>query len=84
VVGAGVAVVDGVAVAADKVDLNTADIETLQTLSGIGPARAEAIIEYRETNSGFMSVDELVNVSGIGIKTVESLRERITATRQDS
>lgn len=74
----------GVAVSADAVDLNTADAATLQTLGSIGPARAEAIIAYREENGGFKSVDELVNVSGIGIKTVESLREQLTVSAGDS
>ena len=50
------------------VNLNTATLEQLDELDGIGPATAESIIEYRETNGGFGSVEELGQVSGIGEK----------------
>ncbi|MGN6223038.1 ComEA family DNA-binding protein [Pseudoxanthomonas sp.] len=64
--------------AADKVNINTADAATLQTvLIGIGQAKAEAIIEYRKTNGPFKSAEELAMVKGIGLKTVERNRERI-------
>lgn len=64
--------------AADKVNINTADAATLQTvLIGIGQAKAEAIIEYRKTNGPFKSPEELAMVKGIGLKTVERNRERI-------
>ena len=48
-----------------KVNLNTADKEELMTLSGIGEARAEAILEYREEKGGFQSVEELKEIDGI-------------------
>ena len=64
--------------AEDKVNINKADSSKLQTVPGIGPATAQKIIEYREKNGRFSSVDELKNVSGIGDKTLENMREYIT------
>lgn len=61
-----------------KVNLNTADATELQTLSGIGEKKAQDIISYRETNGSFQTVEDLLNVSGIGDKTLENLREMIT------
>ena len=58
-----------------KVSLNQATLEEFQTLPGIGPAKAMAIINYREEFGMFNSVDELTNVSGIGEKTLEKLRD---------
>jgi competence protein ComEA len=63
---------------AAAVNLNTATQEELQSLTGIGPAKAEAILRYREENGPFGSVDELVQVSGIGEKTLEQLRDQVT------
>ncbi|HEM3661009.1 TPA: helix-hairpin-helix domain-containing protein [Streptococcus suis] len=61
-----------------KVSLNTATEADLQTISGIGAKRAADIIAYREANGGFKSVDDLNNVSGIGDKTMESIRPYVT------
>ncbi|MBO4446068.1 MAG: helix-hairpin-helix domain-containing protein [Clostridia bacterium] len=61
-----------------KVNINTATAEELETLSGIGPAKAQAIVAYRETNGPFSSVNELVNVSGIGEKTLAKIIDDIT------
>ncbi|MGC9456473.1 MAG: ComEA family DNA-binding protein [Halothiobacillaceae bacterium] len=72
------------ALAEAMVNLNTADAETLQTLHGIGESRAADIVEYREANGGFKSVDELVNISGIGEKTLERIRDQVTISGSDS
>ncbi len=60
------------------VDLNTATEAELDALKGVGPAKAKAIIDYREKNGPFKSVDELDNVKGFGAKTVEKLRPELT------
>ena len=62
----------------NKVNLNTADLSELQTISGIGQKRAQDILEYREANGKFNSVDDLKNVSGVGAKTLEKLKEYVT------
>lgn len=67
-----------VASAADPVNVNAADREALQSLNGVGPATAEAIIEEREANGPFTRVEELVRVNGIGETTMERLREAVT------
>lgn len=60
------------------VNINTADAESLQNeLKGIGAQKAQAIVAYREANGVFNSADDLVNVKGIGEKTVEKNRENI-------
>ena len=68
----------GSAFAAEKVNLNTADAATLDTLPRIGPAMAERIIAWREANGPFTVVEDLLSVSGIGDKTFEGLRELVT------
>lgn len=60
-----------------KVNLNTANETELQTLPGIGPAKAAAIIEFRETNGPFKVIEDLKAISGIGDKTFEKLQEQI-------
>lgn len=60
-----------------KVNLNTADETTLQTLSGIGEARARAIIAYREAHGGFRSTEELMEIEGIKEKLYEKIKEQI-------
>ena len=68
----------GSAFAAEKVDINTADAAQLeQALVGVGPSKAEAIVEYRKANGPFKSPDELALVTGIGLKTVERNRDLI-------
>ena len=60
-----------------KIDLNKADVTELQNLPGIGPAKATAIIEYRDTNGKFNAIEDLKNISGIGDKTFEKLKDLI-------
>jgi competence protein ComEA len=59
-------------------NLNTATLEQLDTLSGIGPLTAQKILDYREEQGGFGSVEELGEVPGIGEKRLASLREEVT------
>ena len=69
-----------VAVAAERVNVNSADAETLATeLIGIGPAKAAAIVAYRQEQGSFKSVDDLLLVRGIGQSILDKNRERITA-----
>ncbi len=60
------------------VNINTADQAALETLPGIGPALAERIINYREENGNFESIEALKNVSGIGPATLSEIRNQIT------
>lgn len=80
--GAPVAAVGPAGVAAEApaapVNLNSATAEELQTLDGVGPATAADILEYRTQQGGFRSVDDLDQVPGIGPKTMEALRDRVT------
>jgi competence protein ComEA len=59
----------------DLIDLNRADKEEIQELSGIGPSKAENIIKYREKVGKFTKIKELLNVSGIGPKTMEKIKD---------
>lgn len=69
----------GAAGAAEVVNINTADAATIdRVLVNVGPAKAQAIVEYRKAHGAFRSVDQLALVKGIGLKTVEKNRDRIT------
>ncbi|MDX1569822.1 MAG: ComEA family DNA-binding protein [Xanthomonadales bacterium] len=87
------ALLAGAAFAGEPVNVNTASAQEMaDALTGIGMTKAEAIIDYREANGPFQHVDELVNVKGIGLKTVDRNRDfilldgeaRSTASNQDS
>lgn len=60
------------------ININTASLEELVTLDGIGEKTAQKIIEYREMNNGFLNVDELLEVSGIGEAKLDKIRNSIT------
>lgn len=60
------------------VNLNTASISDLDSLPGIGPALAQRILDFRERNGGFRTVEDLLEVPGIGSKKFEELRELVT------
>lgn len=62
----------------DLVNINTAGTDELKTLSGIGESKAASIISYRDSHSGFKSVDELTQVDGIGDATLNKIRDMIT------
>lgn len=62
----------------DKVNLNTADVAALQTLSGIGQKKAEKIIDYRQQHGNFKTIDDLKNVSGFGEKTMAKYKDQLT------
>lgn len=61
----------------DKININTANNQELQELSGIGPSTSDKIIKYREEHGNFLSIEDIMNVSGIGIKTFDKFKEKI-------
>lgn len=68
----------GAVLAEESVNINTATAEELaEVLNGIGEARAQAIVEYRESNGSFTHPDELINVRGIGMATLDRNRDSI-------
>jgi len=62
----------------EKININTATAGELEQLPGIGPSKAKAIVDYRNRNGPFRSPAEIQNVSGIGPKTFEKLKDLIT------
>ena len=62
----------------DKVNINRATVAELTVLPGIGEKRAQAIVEYREENGLFESIDDLINVRGIGPKILADIADNIT------
>lgn len=64
--------------AAETVNINTADAETLMSIQGIGEKRAEAIVKYRDEHGPFSSVEELMNVDGVGPVTLDNNRDSLT------
>ena len=68
----------GAAIAGETVNINTADAATIdRVLVNVGPAKAQAIVDYRKANGAFKSAEQLAMVKGIGLKTVEKNRDRI-------
>ena len=61
------------------VDINTADLDALMTLPGIGEVLAQRILDYRQKNGNFQSLEELTNVNGIGTKRLEAILDYATA-----
>ena len=66
------------ATATAPVNLNTATVEQLATIPGVGPKMAERIIDYRQKNGGFKKVEDLMNVSGVGEKSFLKMKPLIT------
>ena len=62
----------------DRVNINTANIDELDTLPGIGPSTAQAIIDHRRQFGNFQRTDELTDVSGIGPATYDRIKDMIT------
>jgi competence ComEA-like helix-hairpin-helix protein len=65
-------------IAGELININTASLEELDTLPGIGPSKAAAIVDYREANGDFQTIDDIINVSGIGEATFENIKDLIT------
>ena len=62
----------------DMININTATVDELDTLPGIGPAKAQAIVDYRNTQGNFLKIEDIMNVSGIGEKIFEQIKDSIT------
>lgn len=60
-----------------KININQADSTALQEIPGVGPATADKIIQYREVNGRFQTIEDLKNVSGIGDKTFEKMKDKV-------
>ena len=70
-------------VANAEVNINSATQSELEMLQGIGPAKAKAIIEYREKNGSFESINDLEKVNGIGSETIKQLGDNVTVGGYD-
>ena len=67
-----------VATVSEKININTASLEDLDKLSGVGPATAQKIIDYRNQNGGFKSIEEVKEVSGIGDVKYSQMKDNIS------
>ena len=67
----------------EPIDLNTATLEELQLLTGIGETKAQAILDYRESNGPFTALEELMDVPGIGQATYDKLSVNITVSQPE-
>ncbi len=63
--------------ATEKINLNSATAEQLQSLPGIGPATAKSILEYRTKAGKFKTIEEIINVKGIGEKKFQKIKDRL-------
>ncbi len=63
--------------ATEKINLNSATVEQLQSLPGVGPATAKSIVEYRTKAGKFKSIEEIINVKGIGEKKFQKIKDRL-------
>jgi competence protein ComEA len=68
-------------VAFAKVNINTAKVDELATLPGIGPAKAEAIVKYRKDHGKFKKIEDLKEVKGIGDKLIEKIKPEATVKK---
>lgn len=66
------------AMAGEPIDINSADAVQLEQINGIGPAKAQAIVDYRAKHGEFKNVDDLENVPGIGPKMMEKIKAEVT------
>jgi competence protein ComEA len=64
--------------AESRININTASTDTLQALPGIGQVMAQRIVDYRDTNGSFTSIDDLEQVQGIGTNILDTIRDQIT------
>lgn len=74
----------GINMAFAAVNLNTATASDLDGIKGIGPSKAQAIIDYRSKNGSFKSVDDLKNVKGFGEKSIAKLKSELTVSGGES
>ena len=68
----------GIGLAMAAVNINTASVDELNAVKGIGPSKAKAIVEYRDKNGPFKTVDDLKEVKGFGDKSVDKLRGELS------
>ncbi len=81
--GAGLTLIATMATAASSVNINTASAEELaDKINGVGEARAQSIVDYREANGDFQSVSAIVEVDGVGEVTLKENRDRMTVSGQ--
>lgn len=66
------------------ININTATVQELTQLKGIGPVCAERVVAYRKTNGGFESIEEIIEVKGIGPKTLADFADEITVKSQQN
>ena len=64
--------------ASEKINLNSATAEQLQTIPGIGPSTAKSILDYRSKVGKFNKIEEIINVKGIGEKKFQKIKDRLT------